>query len=103
MTAVTPERPTLHEQIRTALNSFFADAHVHARFSTALWNVLQSPEETTTDLTIRGTLVTITAAPGPMSIDDLEETRRLLYALDLRIGSRVFVDGPGLVRAEVAK
>jgi hypothetical protein len=106
MTAILPERPmapTYQERIEKELDWFFRDADFHALFSDALWCALQSPEQTTTDLKVNGKLVTLTAAPGPMTRDGLAETRELLYGLDLRIGSRVFVDGPGLVRAEVAK
>ncbi|HEU5024632.1 MAG TPA: hypothetical protein VFV01_06880 [Spirillospora sp.] len=103
MTAVMPERPTtptLQERINAALEPFFREAAFHAQFSDKLWNALVSPRETTTDLTIRGVPVTLTAAPGPMDRECMVQTKDRLYSLRLWAGARVHVDASGRVDVE---
>jgi hypothetical protein len=86
-----------------ALKGFFSDAELHSRFSDGMWNALQSPETATAELTVRGKPVTFTAAPGPMTRIELLEIKELIYALPVRNGSHVIVDGPGLARIEGAE
>lgn len=103
MTAIMPERPaapTLQERINAALEPFFREAAFHAQFSDKLWNALVSPRETTTDLTIRGVPVTLTAAAGPMERERMVQTKDRLYSLRLWAGARVHVDAFGRVDVE---
>ncbi|MBD2897356.1 hypothetical protein amrb99_63160 [Actinomadura sp. RB99] len=98
MTAIMPERPTLHDRVMAALEPFFADAHIVARYHSHLLNAMRSAEVYVAHVTVRGVPVTVTGLGCGMTLEQADETGQLIYSLPLEAWAHIFIEGPGRVR-----